>query len=154
MDAYPTDHRYRGPCHHAVQDEEGQGALADQGNPQPRSQIWAATYRWVPFTANHSCHEQLCPVLSPHPPHVQTSIPFSTLLSEFTRRRQGRTSPHIPWPPSFNPVTLLMRYWPFSKDKFPRPINSRVAMRHSQNASFQPLTSYMRFPPRSARVLV
>ena len=103
--------------------------------------------------AAHTFHEPSCPVLPLHPLLARTSIPFSTLLSKPTRRRPGRTSPHILWLPNFNPVILRMQYSPFFKDIYPRRINPRVATKDSQHTSSQPLMSYTRFHPPLARVL-
>jgi hypothetical protein len=131
---------------------------------QWQEQVWAATYRRgrkprpAPQAsglnspiAHHSFHRPSCPVLPPHPLRAKTSIPSSTLLSKPTRRKQGRTLPHILWPHSFNPVIPPMPYLPFSEDKSPPPINPRVAMKDSQNISLQPSTSYTRFPPHLAK---
>jgi len=102
----------------------------------------------------HTHHEPQCRMFPPHLSRAQISIPFSTLLSQPTRRRQGKTSPHILWLPSFNPAILRMQYSPFFEDKYPRRINLRMVKRHSQDTLFQPSTFSTPFPTHSARVLV
>src|SRR5260221_4773575 len=99
-------------------------------------------------------HELQCPVPLPRPPRTQTSIPFSTPLSRPTRRRPGKTSPHILLLPNFNPAILLIPDLPFFEAKSHLSINPRVAKKDSQNVSLRLSTFSTRLPPPFAIGLV
>ena len=107
-----------------------------------------------PFTTLHLHHELRCPVSPPRPPRAQILIPFSTPLSKPTRRRPGKTSPHIPLLPNFNPAILLIQYSPSFEGKYPHSINPRVGMKDLQNVSLQSSTFFTRLTPPLAMVLV